>query len=261
MTGKVHMLSGCLVYSSYTMVTGQALAIENVAVAAIAAIIADVDEPGAMFNRLNPVTGSLYVGERLAVMAMNGFFLVGLACLFWTNRAYVMHQPAEILAGALVAVGLVMACATSWIRHWLRVLVRFSVRGLNLGAGIALLYFSEGNPGMILPGVFLILAGLCRHRTILHSPEAVVLLTLGAYTLFSQIGRPELAIPVLVGYCTHLYLGDILTDDGVPLSAIPYLLKTVNRVLPVIEPLIRSRFVRLLDRKLRIPLFVTRPVV
>lgn len=257
MNGRTHMATGCLLYGILHFSVNTPFTLEGFVVVAASSILADIDEPGSMANRMNPLTGALYFLEKVAQKLVKISVVIGLLVLTWTERELFMQLSIPTVSGLCVLSFLLISFLFRIFDHLGRVFVRFGVRMLLFLFGSSLLFFSNGNPAFILPGVFLLIAGYFRHRSVLHSPEAVILSSIGAYQLFLIVGRPDLLYPFTLGYSAHLYLGDIFTDHGVPISGIPYLLDALVTWFPQARKFRESKIMRALNKKVTLPVFKT----
>ena len=79
-----------------------------------------------------------------------------------------------------------------------------------IGALLLFLSVLEFSYGFLLAGVFFLGAAVFRHRTFSHSIVSLVLVTGAAHEL-----HPDLTVPVMLGYLSHL-LADSLTIQGIP---------------------------------------------
>ncbi len=122
-----------------------------------------------------------------------------------------------------------------------------------LGIGGFSIYYGYMNnqvQGYIWGLIFAVIAVL-PHRTFLHAPEGLLLITLGMKYLLNSIGRPDVVGPFFIGYFSHLYLGDIFTNSGIPVSSIPIFLKKFN-----LHRSLNSLY-KVLNKRISIPIMST----
>jgi hypothetical protein len=126
-----------------------------------------------------------------------------------------------------------------------------------LSAGITCIYLSKGSVDGIIWGLIFIIIAIFPHRTFLHSPEGIILATIGVKYLEKRIMFANISTAFFIGYFSHLYLADIFTSSGVPISTIPLILRKTK---------LHSKFKRyktymivytILNKKLSIPLIKT----
>ena len=76
--------------------------------------------------------------------------------------------------------------------------------------------------------IFFVLVPLFSHRQVIHTALAMFLATSGAYYIFSLLKVPDYTIGFFIGYFSHLYLTDLLTVSGIPLSSGILILKKIG---------------------------------
>ncbi|RCX10409.1 LexA-binding, inner membrane-associated putative hydrolase, partial [Anaerobacterium chartisolvens] len=128
------------------------------------------------------------------------------------------------------------------------------------GCGAAILIYnlnSTGDGVVYLAGLLLIATAIFPHRSFLHSTEGLVLYSICAFYLAGKLGYAYLGNAFFLGYASHLYLADMFTKEGIPLSVIPMILKKAG-VHKVLKKYTLYRAVYgVLDIRLRLPLSST----
>ena len=133
--------------------------------------------------------------------------------------------------------------------------------GFYVGLGTSLIIYNsmeQINIVVYMAGLLLITIPFLRHRMFLHSIEGLVILsTVLGYTVL-KLNYGYLQIPIVIGIISHLYLCDLFTNSGVPVSGILlYLLEKTG----IHERLENKKayfiFYRILSARLKIPLTST----
>lgn len=264
------------------------ITIAGIAVAAFGGLMPDADSQHSKINQMNPLTAMTgkavdVIGEFLENAARIAL-LVGIGVIMFVYSDAIMVQVMKIkelrpyanlivygVAGALIFLGLTggqtiraipvlrdiykeisvgVEAASNLIKRCFLVLI-------YSGSGILLVIYNfkygKHDFMLYLIAVLFIGIGVFPHRTFLHSIEGFILSTLAFGYAVKLIGYPNLIWPFFVGYGSHLYLADLLTREGIPLSIIPRILRTLHLDrMPVI-----SLICRILDIRLRLPIMRT----
>lgn len=281
---------------SIKLIETQTISVAGMLAAGVAALAVDADCNESQINRLNPIIGSaikvtsgiekmikdilrmvftfgigallihyarpiLKFSHSLPIRNMDQYapaILYGLGALFiflgflgWRGEKIMRRLP---------LVGHFYRWALKMIRRGTAFLKRVLMVVLYVGAGLWIIIYNcyhSKTPGLFFIGLLLIGTGIFPHRTLLHSPEGVILFAFCAIYVSQKLGWNALAFPMIIGYASHLYLGDIFTMEGVPVSSLPMLLEKsgLDRHLKRFR-LYRLIF-KLLDLNLAIPIMRT----
>ncbi len=244
----------------------------GVVVAIIAALLPDADEENSLINARNPVIGTasfiVRISAFLAKWAVGfGFFwLVGritgpLVEGFrpgtghgWERICFFLGCTSPIIGylvpGLEKAYGLIdgsarLACRFIWTAFYVAVACY----------GLYIAY--KGNLCGLALAALCLGAVLFRHRTVLHAPEGFLLSVLTAAGFFTSLGHSELVWAFAIGYGSHLYLADLFTDTGVPVSGVPVILDRLKVRSRLLETNWYPKLDELLTRKISLPLMRT----
>lgn len=297
MMGKTHYKLGALWYITFIVVPfvpfipikDQALTFAGILAAALGGLMPDMDSQHSKINHLNPATGIankvIDLVEDMLLAAIQLMFTVGLGILIFLNSKYLINQIAGIfpsLAPALVygtailfiAIGLMnrkMVKHMPIIKNIYYILSNGLDKSLSLikkvimflvygGSGIFLIIynFSTWNDIYIyLTGILLITIAIFPHRSFLHSSEGLILFSIVALYLAQKTGYQYLGWAFIIGYASHLYLADMFTNSGVPLSILPKILEK-TRLDSILEDYrFYKVFKGIFGIRLRVPLIST----
>lgn len=96
---------------------------------------------------------------------------------------------------------------------------------ISLSILIAYYNYTHWNKVIIYTASLLIISAVIfPHRTLLHSLEGFLLISIVSYNAFKIEGYIDTGKSFIIGYGTHLYLSDIFTDTGIPFTFIGYML-------------------------------------
>ncbi len=105
--------------------------------------------------------------------------------------------------------------------------------------------------------LLIISAVIFPHRTLLHSLEGYLLISIVSYNAFKIAGYIDMGKSFIIGYGTHLYLSDIFTDTGIPFTFIGYMLgRFPKHELWAKNRLYRSIY-KVLSKRLKLPIIKT----
>jgi hypothetical protein len=258
-------------------------------VAGLAALMADVDSQYSQINQMNPLTGTankiVNTGENVLKALLRIVFTIGIGIgifYFRSDLILVLQSFSKIRSYASVIVygaaalfllfGLsgkkgermlsnipiigdvycAMAGSVDKGGSLLKKMMMVIVYG-GIGLWIMKNNLSHGqDPYLYLIGGLFIAAVIFPHRSFFHSIEGLILFSAAVTYLTDRIGHPELQQAFLIGYISHLYLTDIFTKEGVPLSIIPRVLEKIG----LHKHLRRFAAYKLLHKALSIPLRV-----
>lgn len=242
----------------------QGITLAGILVAGIAALLADADQQHSKFNLdVNPVTGAA-VGivdtiKEIIITIIGLIMTVGLGILilYYSKTIIVQLRTVpkvgkyayNLTYGIAIFLILVGVSGKRTIRHIpiigtiYNTLHRMIDKGANLikrvlifliyaslGAVTIVYNYSYLHDGIVyIIGLLFVAVAIFPHRTFLHSLDGGLLLfSLSALYLSNKIGYTYLANAFIIGYFSHLYLSDILTKEGVPLSCIPTVIKALR---------------------------------
>lgn len=254
MVGRTHYKAGVLFYLIFSMLLSRWLprvSIVGVIVAAAAALLPDLDSGGSMINRRNPVMSG---ANRLVDLLDNLIKIVftggiGVALIYFQEDVSAFMRKVHLFphneqkavyaaAAVFIAAGLLGGELSTHMP-----LVRDIVKGMErlldtarkfisvviyaaVGAALVSVNIRTWHDPLIYGIAFIpALAVLTPHRSFTHSVEGAAVFVFGAWRVFIDAGCPGLVYPFAIGYLSHLYLTDMLTKEGVPISFLPYVLK------------------------------------
>lgn len=291
MTGKTHYKLGFLYYiiiaslSSFTIMKfiDIKFSLLGVLVAIIASLLPDADTRYSKINEYNPLakaaTTTASFIEKLVIKVVYFIIFIGFSYVLFTNSTEIISfisfittkENATILTySSILLIMFLGIFGSSFI---------MKIPFIN-GVGIIINKISEKIQGLLVRLTYFFIAtlliikgenalesylwafificiGLFPHRSFTHSPEGFLLIT-GAFNYLAHlINLDYLGIAFFIGYFSHLYLADVFTNSGVPLSFLPYLLEKVHihdklKVNPTY-----TRIYKILNHRLRLPLMST----
>lgn len=249
-------------FAAVPYITQNGISLVQIIIAGIAALMPDADSQHSYINRLNPVTGAankaVDVSESILIKIISFSFTIGIGGLIIFNpgtlikmfiSAGISYNKSKILVYLigviLVLLGLVgikgerilkripivgyiyklviknTKSITSIIRKYLLKLIYISI-----GAWIILYNVNKYNDfNLYLIGTIFLGIAVFPHRSFLHSTEGLIALTIAVHYLSNKIGYVQATPAFFIGYFSHLYLADIFTKEGIPLSIMPRILK------------------------------------
>lgn len=263
MSGKVHYQLGILYYLLLCFIPIFAagsffhtqFSLLGIGAAALGALLPDLDAKNSKIHRINPVlrttNGLLDKAERALALVLKILFTIGLGfvmCIYAPviivnlEKFGLQGEHAAIITygmgGFLILLGFVQENIVmklpgfNKLYQLLRSITQVLKRGASIlvyaGLGIWIIYYNYQNGQEFLGyvwGVLFILVSVFPHRTFLHSPEGLLIFTAAVVYLADKLQYPILAKGFYIGYFSHLYLADIFTKEGVPISSIPAVLK------------------------------------
>lgn len=268
MTGKTHYKLGILYYIIFSILPlavslpiirgNDKISLAAIGAAALGALIVDSDTEKSLINKANPVTrGTAKITSavelimkrliKLIIGATAGLLLLcnksRIAEYFAIdNRIYIIIYLIAftcILAGIaneglikrIPVLSTIYKMCSAVTRASLNMVKRFVVMLIYFSAGVYLIIYNlnNGNEIMIYIAAIIIFGtAIFPHRTFLHSVEGFILYTALAIYIAEIFNRPYLGNAFAIGYFSHVYLADILTNSGVPVSVIPKVLKKIG---------------------------------
>jgi hypothetical protein len=283
MMGRTHYTIGVLYYLLFCMIpiftviefSDFSNMIVCILAAAIGAVFPDADSDHSLINSRNPV----FKTSNKVVNHYKQLLKKVFAFIFFSIPAFIigiyMYRNGRYPIGLLVFVFilLIMSMKGSSIGEKIYIpILTEGLKAINTGAsrikkvfmmliyfgvGIACIYFGKGNIQALIWGLIFIVIAIFPHRTFLHSPEGLILVTVGVKFLQEKIMIPNISTAFFIGYFSHLYLADIFTNSGVPLSVLPLILKKIRIHDVLKKSKIYMVLYNILDTKLAIPLVKT----
>lgn len=283
MMGRTHYTIGVLYYLLFCMIpmftviefSDFSNLIICILAAAIGAVFPDADSDHSLINSRNPVfKTSNKVVNHYKQLLKKAFAFVFFNIPVVLIGIY-MYRNKNYSTGLLVFIFILFIMSIKGSRIGEKVYVPILTEGLraiNTGAarikkmfmilvyfsvGISCIYFGKGNFQGILWGFIFIFIAIFPHRTFLHSPEGIILVTVGVKFLEDKIMITNISTAFFIGYFSHLYLADIFTNNGVPISTIPLILKKTRIHNRLKKNKAYMRMYNILNKKLAISLIKT----
>lgn len=265
MTGKTHYKLGIMYYiifsilplmSAVPLLQGNSrITLASVGAAALGALIVDSDTERSLISQVNPVAyGTNKVVStvemlfnrilRLVIGTVAGYLILSnlskITQIFGSGDKtyYIAYFTAFtcIFAGVtserfiqrLPVISILYNVCSSAISIILTVVKSFLVFICYIAAAAGIVIYNVRHGNQVVPYIIAaIILGtvLLPHRTFLHSIEGFILYSVIAKYIFGMIHFPQLADAFITGYFSHVYLADILTNNGVPVSVLPTVLK------------------------------------
>lgn len=268
MTGKTHYRLGIMYYLIFSVLplmssipiisSNNEISLAAVGAAALGALIVDSDTDRSLINQINPITyGATTITSsaeriikrllRLILGTATGFlvldnlptiverfgkddkayitaYVIAFTCIFAgiTNERFIQSIP---------LISTVYNLFSAAIKGLLTIIKRFIILLLYLSAGIGLIVYNFKNDNEIMlyiAAIILLGTAIFPHRTFLHSIEGLVLYTVLIKYIANIFGYPGLGNAFFIGYFSHIYLADILTNSGIPVSVIPTIFKKIG---------------------------------
>lgn len=283
MMGRTHYILGILYYILFCILPVFAVVnfrdrkemIIGILAAAIGAIFPDADSDHSIINSRNPIfkSSNKVINYYRAILKKTYAFIFfgvpGALIIFY------MYSINSYPRGLIVFVAALFILAFNGAMVGEKIYVPILTKGLKsinngaakikkafmmmvyLSVGFACIYFSRGSIQGIIWGVIFIVIAIFPHRTFLHSPEGIILTTIGVRYLEKGLDIPNITTAFFIGYFSHLYLADIFTNSGVPISTIPLILRTVGLHQKLKKNKLYKRIYSILDKKLAIPIIKT----
>ncbi len=270
---------------------GNSISIAGIMVAAFAALLPDLDSQHSIINQINPVTG---LANKIIEMITRGLelivrlvFSIGIAALIIKYAPQViaqiehiqfLKQYADIItygtALLLIISGVIGGSAIisipllgegykniiSLIRKGDSFFKRIAMFLVYAGTGMFIIiynYKQVNDSVLYLVGFLVIAAVIFPHRTFLHSIEGLCLFSFCAFHLSQKIGYSYLGRAFFLGYSSHLYLSDMFTKEGVPLSILPRIIKKIGIYDRLSKNKLFNLVYNVLNIRLRIPISST----
>lgn len=283
MRGKIHAEAAMLYYgmlatipvtTSYLHLAGK-VALACVAGAAIGGILADSDQENSLVNQANPSTKIVKIANAIfdalvkLIIYGGGGLLLLLKAKELSQRLTYIHVPYALYIPYILAVIMFFTAFTNKkvarcvpIVGWIYSLItdggskvfnfikKWLIKLSFIGSATYLAYYNFNNHRdwvIYLACILLVGAALFPHRTFLHTPFGCVLFSIVAIKTSYSLGYIEIGIAFSIGYFSHLFLCDSLTESGIPLF---YLLPELLKKLGLFK---NKTLKQILTTKLRLP--------
>lgn len=254
MMGKTHYILGILYYFLFSMIpmftifkfADNKAIILCILAAAMGAIFPDADSDHSLINNRNPIfkTSNKVINhykKRLKKIYSFIFFSTpAVLIIIYIYREKIYSK--ELLA--VISVLFILAFNGVKIGEKIYIpILTDGLRTINIGAarikkifmmlvylsiGIVCIYLSRGSISGIIWGIIFIFIAIFPHRTFLHSPEGIILVTIGVRYLENKLHISNISVAFFIGYFSHLYLADIFTNSGVPISTLPLISRKIG---------------------------------
>lgn len=286
-----YILLGMLPFLTVPYFTDYKISLAGVGAAALGALLPDADTQHSKFNYINPVVGVPYrIVEKIERMLLIiiRFLLtigIGLLVLYYSNyiilylslipelspwKMYITYGSAIILliaglgSGRLVKyipfIGYIYCLFLKIIYKTGNFFKRVIMILIYISLGIGLIVYNylqlQDCYVYLIGGLFICIA-IFPHRTFLHSVEGLILFNISVSYIAVKVGFPYLATAFFIGYFSHLYLADVFTKEGIPLSILPFILKRLKLNGYLYKYKIYKLFYKVLNIRLRIPVVHT----
>ncbi|EPR12037.1 metal-dependent hydrolase [Ruminiclostridium papyrosolvens] len=286
MTGKTHYRLGIMYYlvfsilpfmASMPIIKGNSkISLAAIGAAALGALIVDSDTERSMINQSNPVTFGVTKITSSLERILNRLlrFIIGFSSgyLILHNIPWIIQKfgamdqvyfisyliaftcifagiASERFINRIPVIAIIYNTCSTTINVILSVLKRFIVLIIYATFGIALVIYNLQNGNHVMLYIFAIVilgTAVLPHRTFLHSIEGFILYSIIAVYISGIFEAPQLGTAFIVGYFSHIYLADVLTNTGVPVSVIP----TILRKIGVHKRLMKFSFYRIICKVL-----------
>ena len=283
MMGKTHYSLGILYYLLFCMIQGFSLSnfpngkimIIGMLGAALGAIFPDADSDHSLINNRNPVfkvSNKIinYWRELLKkIFAFIFFAMPSILIIIY------MYRENYYSIGLIIFSTILFILAFNGVKVGEKIyipILTYVLKSINSGAAklrklfmmiiylslaSASIYFSGGNVEGLIWGVIFIFIAIFPHRTFLHSPEGMIIVIIGVMYIEKRLQIPNISTAFSIGYFSHLYLADIFTNSGVPISTIPLILKKLGIHSGLKKYKSYMVVYNILNKKLSIPLIKT----
>ncbi|WP_432664070.1 metal-dependent hydrolase [Wukongibacter baidiensis] len=283
MMGRTHYALGVLYYLVLCIIptitiinfTDNKAMIIGILAAAIGAIFPDADSDHSIINNRNPIfkTSNRIINNSKKLLKK--IFAFAFFSIIAAMIGVYMYYESVFSKWLIVSITLLLLLALNGVKIGERIYIPILTDGLkaiNTGAarikkifmtlvylsiGGICIYLSGGNIEGIIWGIIFFVIAIFPHRTFLHSPAGLILVTVGVRYLEKRLHIYGISIAFFIGYFSHLYLADIFTNSGVPISTLPLILKKtgLHKILKKYDGYMK--LYSILDKKLSIPLIKT----
>ncbi len=283
MMGRTHYALGVLYYlmlciiPAFTILnfTDSKTMIIGILAAAMGAIFPDADSDHSIINNRNPIfktSNRLINNSKKLLKQLFAFTFFSIIVI--SIGAY-MYYKSNFSKALIVSIAVLLVLAFNGVKVGERIYIPVLTDGLkaiNTGAarvrkifmtivylsvGGICVYLSGGNIEGIVWGIIFLVIAIFPHRTFLHSPAGIILVTVGVGYLEKRLHIYGIARAFFIGYFSHLYLADIFTNSGVPISTLPLILRKIGLHKNLKKYDIYMSLYSILNKKLSIPLIKT----
>lgn len=246
--------------------------------AAVAALLPDIDSSTSKINIKNPITcipvKFIDITTKIFLYIIRCGILMGVSYLLWRHaiNAEKHKQLLQSISICLLVLGLIGNKIIRFIPFYShfetiaimlcekikKTVIIILITAIVI-AGFIYNFNTYNDWVIYLFGVVLIFSTVFPHRTFTHSIEGFLSYSFYAYYLSTLFRYQHLGAAFIIGYFSHIYLADIFTDSGIPLSFIPYLLRRigVHGKMKEKESKIYNAIYKILSIRLRINLMTT----
>ncbi|MBU5675768.1 metal-dependent hydrolase [Alkaliphilus sp. MSJ-5] len=275
-------------------VTTSGISLVQIIIAGIATLMPDADSQHSYINRLNPATGvankAIDTAENILIKAVTIAFTIGIGLLIIispgkliqmlmamgisSSKSKILIYGIGILLSLLGLIGVkgerilkripfvgnIYKSVIKGIKKVATVFRKYALMSIYIGAGIWIIFYNfnkYNDLNLYLIGLIFIGIAIFPHRSFLHSIEGLVALTMAVSYLSNKIGYPQATPAFFIGYFSHLYLADIFTKEGIPLSILPRILKKTGLHTYLRKSKIYMMIYRILDIRLVVPVMST----
>jgi hypothetical protein len=255
--------------------------ITGIIVSAIAALLPDIDTATSKINQKNILTSIpiriIEHGSSFFLYIIRLVFFFGTAYLTWSLAENSSEKTKTILicaAALLVLIGISgghlmrkipvlrtvynsLEKKTTLISVRLKKIVVFTIITAIVVIGFIYNYRTLNNWAVYFLGFVLILSTISAHRTFTHSIEGFLLYSGCVIYISNLLGHIHLGLAFTIGYMSHLYLADIFTNTGIPLSFWGYVLDKSGLHQKLRGKKLYDRIYKILSFRLKISLFNT----
>lgn len=283
MMGRTHYALGVLYYillcviPAFTILnfTDGKTMIIGILAAAIGSVFPDADSDHSIVNNRNPIfkTSNRLINNSKKLLKR--FFAFTYFSIFAILIAIYMYYNNSLSKGLIASIAVLIVLGFNGVKLGESIYIPILTDGLRsinagatrirkifmtmvyLGIGCVCIYLSGGNIEGIIWGIIFLSIAIFPHRTFLHSPSGIILVTIGVRYLEKRLNMYGISVAFFIGYFSHLYLADIFTNSGVPISTLPLILRKIGVHKNLKKNDIYMKIYSILNKKLSIPLIKT----
>lgn len=266
----------------------QPLTLVGILFAGLGAYLPDLDSQHSTATKYNPLTALPVMGVNIIKDTVKNILkitiTIGIAGVVYIKRhefiAALGKMDVPIIKeyrvywvyGTMILLVILAISSKETLRHFpvIGSIYRLGEQGIEKGMGVikrllltaiylcigvmTILYnLNHGHqPLVYLAAAYMIGIAIFPHRTLLHSLEGFLLFTVLALTISAKVGYVNLGYAAVIGYFSHLYLSDILTSSGIPLSVLPTILRAMHLEQKIKNNKFMCNLYKILDIRLKI---------
>jgi len=283
MMGRTHYIVGILYYLLFSMIpmctilgfSNNKTIVFCILAAAVGAIFPDADSDHSLINSRNPIfktSNKVINNSKKRLKRLYSFIFFSTPAALIILYIYRENRYSKELLAVVV---ILFVLAFNGVKIGEKIYIPIftdGLRAINAGAarvkkifmmlvylslGAVCIYLGRGSTEGIVWGTIFIFIAIFPHRTFLHSPEGIILVTVGVRYLEKRLHISNISIAFFIGYFSHLYLADIFTNSGIPISTLPSILKKIGLHKKLKNNKIYMKFYSFFDTRLSIPLIKT----